>query len=152
MQKEILLETKIGYNLARVGLLSKLYAIQSLNAAACPITPEQYTVLAVLANHGAIYQRQISAITLKDRANVKRILSILEKLECITKKADSNGKKIYKIDITEKGKKIYEETQPQILKVWEESIQGINDDEILVFNKMLTKITENLKDKVNIQI
>lgn len=152
MQKEILQQTQIGYNLSKVGLLSKLYAIQTLNAQSCPVTPEQYSVLGVLIKYGPIYQRQISAITLKDRGNVTRILNILEKLECITKKADVNGRKIYKIYITEKGKKIYEATKPIILKIWENSVKGISEDELLSFSKTLEKITENLKEKVNIQI
>ena len=150
MQKEILQQTKIGYSIAKAGLLSRIFAIQSLSS--CPITPEQYTVLGVLVNHGAVYQREISAITLKDRANVTRILNILEKLECITKKTEVNGKKIYKIYITEKGEKIYRETQPLILKVWEESTKGLTEEELLMCSKILQKITDNIKDKVNIQM
>ena len=152
MQKEILQQTKIGYNLAKVGILSKIHAIQQLNANSCPVTPEQYTVLEVLINNDALYQRQISAITLKDRGNVTRILNILENLGCITKKADANGRKIYKIYITEKGKKIYEETKPVILKTWADCIEGLTEEEILQCSRTLEKITENLKDKVNIQI
>lgn len=152
MQKEILLKTKIGYNLAKVGLLSKLYAIQTLSSKSCSVTPEQFSVLAVLINNDGIYQRQISAITLKDRANITRILNILEKLECITKKTDANGRQIFKIYITEKGKAIYEETLPEILKVWEDSSVGINEQDLIKCSEVLAKITENLKDKVNIQI
>lgn len=68
------------------------------------------------------------------------------------KKKKVNGKKIYKIYITEKGEKIYRETQPLILKVWEESTKGITEEELLMCSKILQKITDNIKDKVNIQI
>ena len=152
MQKEILQQTKIGYNIARAGILSKLHAIQTMSAHSCQITPEQYTVLEVLVNHGAVYQRQISALTMKDRGNVTRILNILENLGCITKQADANGRKIYKIYLTEKGKKIYEETKPVILQTWENCITGLSEEELLLCSKLLDKVTENLKAKVNIQI
>ena len=43
------------------------------------ITPEQVTVLNVLKKHNGLYQRQIAAMTLKDRANITRILHLYKK-------------------------------------------------------------------------
>ncbi len=51
-------------------------------------------------------KRQICEITLKDRANVARIIDILLQKELITKVSDSNGRRIFKIIATQKGKKI----------------------------------------------
>ena len=65
----------------------------------CNITPEQFTVLNALSESEWLYQRQISAITLKDRANITRIIKNLEKKGYIKKVVDTTSRKIHKIYI-----------------------------------------------------
>ena len=79
MNKDAIIRHKVGLKLSQVGMLSKVFAMQSFVNGECNITPEQFTVLNALSESEWLYQRQISAITLKDRANITRIINMLEK-------------------------------------------------------------------------
>jgi len=152
MDNNKLIKHKIGPNLTGVGNLSKILATQTFSANNFKITPEQFSVLSVLYEHDGLYQRQLSAITLKDRPNISRILTILESMGYITKTPDVSGRKVVKISITPKGREIYKQVLPTILKAWVDTVEGIPEDDLDVFYEVLIKIKNNLLDKVNIQI
>ena len=152
MQNEILKTQKIGLKLSQVGTLSRMFAIQTFAAKGFIITPEQFTVLSVLIENDGLYQRQISAITLKDRPNITRILNILEKLNLISRVSDTNKRKIYKIFITEKGKKVYEEVLPVILDIWKATCEGIEINSLYSCIDVIEKIKQNLSKNTILQI
>lgn len=152
MNNKQLLKYKIGPNLAGTGNLSRMLAIQAFTSSKFGITPEQFSVLTALYENDGLYQRQLSTITLKDRPNISRIISILEDVGYITKTPDINGRKVFKISITDKGKEIYEQVLPRILQVWEDTVEGISDKDLEVFHDVLIKIKQNLLSKVNIQM
>lgn len=152
MDKTKALKYKIGPKLAGTGNLSKVFAIQTFVNSNLNITPEQFSVLHVLVENGCLYQRQISALTLKDRPNVSRILNILENMGYVSKTPDVNKRKIVKINITQEGIDLYNRAVPTILKVWHETVEGIPEEELDILNNVLEKINKNLLSKVNIQI
>lgn len=152
MQVENLLNQKIGPLLAQIGMLSRVFAIQSFAKMGYGITPEQFTVLSALVEHGALYQRQISAITLKDRANITRIINILEPLGLISRQVESHGRQIQKVQITAKGHEVYEKVLPAILKIWAETVENIPDDEMEKCFSTLQKIRENLQNKTTLNL
>ncbi len=152
MQVENLLNQKIGPLLAQIGMLSRVFAIQSFAKMDYEITPEQFTVLSALVENGALYQRQISAITLKDRPNITRIISILEGRGLITRQVESRGRQIQKVHITDKGREVYEIVLPEILKIWAETVENITDEEMSQCFTTLQKIKENLQNKTTLNL
>lgn len=91
-------------------------------------------------------------MTLKDRPNITRIVNILEGMEFVTRTSDVNKRKIFKINITEKGKQAHEQALPTVLELWQESVEGVTDEELQSCLKVLNKIKLNLEEKLNIQI
>ncbi len=152
MEQLELLKSRIGMKLVRIGKMTRAIATQKFSAKNFEITPEQLTVLAALIDHDGMYQRQIGAITLKDRPNITRIIKILEKMELVIKKPDVNGRKIKKIFITEKGRAVFEKVIPTALELWQKTIEGVQEDELRITLKVLQKFKENLEEDLNIQI
>lgn len=152
MDKFDLLQSRIGMKLVRVGKMIRAIANQKFSKANFPITPEQFTVLTAILDHDGLYQRQIGALTLKDRPNITRIIKILEEKGLVTKTSDINKRKIFKINITEKGKQAYNLALPTVLEHWQNSIEGVTDEELISCIKVLNKIKKNLEEKLNIQI
>ena len=138
--------------LVRVGKMVRAIAIQKFVKANYEITPEQFTVLAAILDHDGLYQRQIGALTLKDRPNITRIINILEAKGLVTRTPDVNKRKIFKINITEKGKAEYENALPTVLEHWQNSVNGVSDEELKSCLKVLNKIKENLEEKLHTQI
>jgi DNA-binding MarR family transcriptional regulator len=152
MQKDTILKQRVGLKLSQAGILSRVFAMQSFVNNNCEVTPEQYTVLSVLCDTDGLYQRQISTVTLKDRANVTRILNILLDKGYIRKVIDTEKRKVHKIYITEKGREVANKVMPQIINIWATISEGINEDEMENFLSTLDKIKANLIDKTNLQI
>ena len=146
MDKLDLLKSRIGMKMVRA------IANQKFSKAEFPITPEQFTVLTAILDHDGLYQRQIGALTLKDRPNITRIIKILEEKEFVTKTPDINKRKIYKINITEKGKQAYDLVLPTVLEHWQNTVEGVTDEELISCLKVLNKIKINLEEKLNMQI
>lgn len=152
MESKQTLKYSIGPNLSGVGNLSRMLAIQTFSSYEFEVTPEQFSVLSVLIEYDGLYQRQLSIPTLKDRHNISRIISILESKGYITKKIDTTSRKVFKISISDEGRKVYYKILPEILHIWEETVEEIPTSELDVFYKVLMKIKTNLLSKVNIQI
>lgn len=152
MDKFNLLQSRIGMKLVRVGKMVRAIANQKFAKAKYPITPEQFTVLTAILDHDGLYQRQIGALTLKDRPNITRIINILEEKGFVTRTPDINKRKIFKINITEKGKQAYEKVVPTVLEHWQDTVKGISDEELSNCLKVLNKIKANLEEKLNMQI
>ncbi len=152
MDKKDLLNSRIGMKLVRIGKMTRAIATQKFKHEKYTVTPEQFTVLTAILDHDGLYQRQISALTLKDRPNITRIVNILEKMELVTRTSDVNRRKIYKVNITEKGKSILEQATPTVLELWQDSVAGVTDEELQNCLGVLNKIKKNLEDRLNIQI
>lgn len=146
------LRKRVGAMLVATGVLSRGLALQTFAEKGFEITSEQYLILSLLVEHGELYQRQISELTYKDRPNVSRIINILEEKELVKRVNDSNGRQIYKIVVTEKGRKLREIIHPVIVDIRKTTTEGISKEELEGFLQILEKMLENMKGKVKLQI
>ncbi len=138
--------------LVRIGKMTRAIAVQRFSAKNFEITPEQLMVLSALIDHDGLYQRQLGMITLKDRPNITRIINILEKMNFVTRKPDVNKRKIYKIFVTDEGKNVVKKVMPTALELWENIVDGVDEDELEITLKVMNKFKENLMKDMNIQI
>ncbi len=152
MKQLDLLKSRIGMKLVRIGKMTRAIAVQRFSAKNFEITPEQLMVLSALIDHDGLYQRQIGMITLKDRPNITRIINILEKMNFVTRKPDVNKRKIYKIFVTDEGKNVVKKVMPTALELWENIVDGVDEDELKITLKVMNKFKENLMKDMNIQI
>ncbi len=152
MKQLDLLKSRIGMKLVRIGKMTRAIAVQRFSAKNFEITPEQLMVLSALIDHDGLYQRQLGMITLKDRPNITRIINILEKMNFVTRKPDVNKRKIYKIFVTDEGKNVVKKVMPTALELWENIVDGVDEDELEITLKVMNKFKENLMKDMNIQI
>ena len=151
-EQEKLINQRIGVRLTRVGMLSKAFAIQTFNKLNIEITPEQFLILMALIDNDGIYQRQLANMTFKDRPNINRIVSILERGKYIVSQCSSNGRQIKQLFITDKGKSICNKILPIIFDVWNTTTKGLEENEIEQFINTLQKIEQNLRDNTFLQV
>lgn len=152
MEQLELLKSRIGMKLVRIGKMTRAIATHKFKLRNHEVTPEQLTVLHALIDHNGMYQRQIGAITLKDRPNITRIVKILENMELVTKQTDVNKRQVQKIFITEKGREVHANVIPTALELWKSTIQGVDEEDLKITLKVLNKFKENLEKELNIQI
>lgn len=143
---------RIGTSIYNTGVVSRALSSQTFAERGFEITPEQFLILDLVTEQGELYQRQIAEITLKDRANISRIIKILEEKELITKIEAAQGRRIYKILITEKGKRVRDEILPTAIELREILAQNITEEELAITLNTLKKVYENARELVKLQI
>lgn len=144
MLKEIFVNL-IGNAIVQAGRSIKMFNLEMFAKQKFEITPEQYVVLSMLSEETPLHQNKLCELLCKDKANMTRILSILEKKELIEKSHQvENKKQVNKINITEKGKLLRNKITPVIKDSREQYLKDITEDDMYVCIKVLTKIHENL--------
>ena len=151
MIKDII-KNRIGSIIYVVGSLVRGLSSQAFTDKMIGITPEQYLILLLIIENEGVYQRQICEITLKDRANVARIVDILLKKDLIKKITDSNGRRIFKIIATQKGKDLIQSIEPLDLELRSFITRDITAEELSITRRTLEKIKANVIQDVRLQI
>ncbi len=151
MLKDII-EERIGSIIYVVGTLIRGLSSQTFSDRNFGITPEQYLILLFIVENEGVYQRQICEITLKDRANVARLIEILLKKDLIEKFSDSNGRRIYKIHATQKGKDLIKKIEPMDTELRSFITRGISSEDLEITKRTLEKIKANVIDNIKLQI
>lgn len=143
---------RISASIYNTGVVSRALSSQTFTEKKFKITPEQFLVLDLVVENGELYQRQIAEITLKDRGNIARIIKILEEKELIKKFEASQGRRVYKILVTKKGKELRDAMLPIAIELRNILIHGISEEELEITLNTLGKIYENARNKVTLQI
>lgn len=151
MLKDVI-KDRIGSVIYVVGSLIRAFSSQTFTEKKFGITPEQYLILLLILENESVYQRQMCEITLKDRANIARIVEILLQKELIEKKIDSNGRRIYKIAATQKGKDLINTIAPCDAHLREHITKGISEEELNITRQTLEKIKSNIIGNIKLQI
>lgn len=109
------------------------------------ITSEQFVVLDTIYCYENIYQERLSSILMKDKSNTTRILKILESKNLITKTAKKiNNRLVYCLNITDEGKKLTDETMPEIKKYITSVFKSVTDEETEVLYSLSKKFRNDL--------
>ena len=147
------LKGRIGSLIFITGTLIRGLSSQTFSERDYGLTPDQYVILSLLLENDEImYQRQLAEITFKDRANISRIIDIMHKKGLIEKIPDSNGRKIYKLVVTEKGKELRDKVFPADIELRAMITKNITEEELAITFNTLEKMNLNIRDKVKLQI
>lgn len=119
--------------------LSKLMKERNL-----PITPDQFRVLTHLWQKDGLYQSELALCTNRNRANVTRIIDILEREGIVERRDNPNDRRVFQIYLTELGKSLRKETAECAAQSIEDSLKGVSKQDIETCKKVLLKIKENV--------
>lgn len=143
----------IFYLMEQTVTYSKIKGAQFFNEIKMGVTIDQFVALDAIYCSNDICQRDLSKIILKDRSNTGRILNILEEKEFIKRVVETKGKRLVKkIYITNKGKKLVEESMPKLRQAFLQVFENISEQEFLTLREILNKMKESLSKTTSIQI
>ena len=144
-------KNSLSNTIVSTAILIKVITLRCFKQYGFEITPEQFIILDTIVKNEQIYQRQIGELIGKDRANVNRLLNILEKQGLIERKIDSNGRQINRIKITKKGSELRNKIHPVITKIRASYLDNINYDELLKCHEILNKIKDNISKSTKLK-
>lgn len=141
-------EDLVGDFLVQTSRMIKIRCLELFSDNDFEITPEQFVVLSMIQKESNLHQRKLCEILNKDKSNMTRILTILDKKGLIQKVVGiENKKQVNKIIITDKGRELSNKMTPVMSKFRKEYLNSINNDDLYTCIKVLSKIQENLKQK-----
>ncbi len=150
--KKIIFGKRIVTSIYNTGIVLRALSSQTFSEMGFEITPEQYLILDLIIENGALYQRQIAEITLKDRGNVARIIKILEEKNLITKSQATQRRRIYKISVTEKGRELRDKMKPVTENLRRTFAKDVSEEELTITLNTLKKVYGNARGLVKLQI
>lgn len=119
--------------------LSKLMKYHNL-----PITPEQFSVLSYLWQQDGLQQTELALCTNRNRANVTRIVDILEREGIVERRDDANDRRVFRVFLTNKGKSLRTITARCAEQSIKDSLKGLTKNDIETCKKVLRKIKSNV--------
>lgn len=108
------------------------------------ITPEQYTILTYLYEHGELQQNKISKLTAKDEPSVSRIINNMIKNDIVKKVQHPNDRRTNLICLTEKSKQMRQSLHNEAFALLEEALKDIPKSDIENLYDVLNRIINNL--------
>ncbi|NQX47675.1 MarR family transcriptional regulator [Paenibacillus tritici] len=138
------LEQYIGVNVQRAALKLNNYYQKVVNP--FDITVDQWEILIVLWEKEGITQKELAERLYKDQTNVARMLFKLEKKEFIYRVVHEADRRSLRVYLTPKGREIKEEILAPSMDAYNKTIQGLSQEEVDTFRRVLTVIYNNVKD------
>ncbi len=130
------LSGQVGFNLRRAN--QRHVAIFAKHVVG--VTPTQFATLARLAEHGALSQNKLGRLTAMDSATIKGVVERLRAKDLVHSRTDQNDQRLRILDLTEKGRALYQEAVQQALAARVETMEPLSADEIEQFEALLARL------------
>lgn len=111
------------------------------------IAPEQNLILLLLWEKDGLSQNEIAKRLDKDKTNIARMLSNLEKKELISRLINETDGRSFNVYLTEKGIKLGEQVYPITEEFNRIVCSGITSEELQIVNEVLLKMQQNVETR-----
>ncbi len=137
----------IGAQMAIALQLMKRKNHHAIAEAGFKITMEQLAILEMLSFYEDMNMTELSHRTWKQNANITRIIDKLEIQKLVIRKAVEGDRRANLISITEKGKQLYNQVIPIVVKNYQEITSCLTEEEESVSIKSMIKIIKHLSEE-----
>ncbi|QHW33478.1 MarR family transcriptional regulator [Paenibacillus rhizovicinus] len=135
------LDDHVGFMVTKT--LRQLNVLFNQEFNAYGITSEQWSLLKRLDAQEGISMKDLAQAAEKDQGNVTRILDLLEKRAYVRRSANPNDKRSTLVYLTPAGKELTERLIPLDIRVHEAAVEGLTEEELAVFARVLDTIAHN---------
>jgi len=107
------------------------------------ITPEQWSVLFMIAGREGTNQKEIGEAAAKDQPTTARIVELLQKKGFVTKSVSASDRRAFLLYATEQGKALIEATLPLEQKNIAAAVDGLQPSQLEQLREILELIHRN---------
>ncbi len=108
------------------------------------MTPEQWIVLVRLWQNDGATQTELVESTLKDKATLSRILSVMERDGLVVRRPDPVDSRSRRVHLTRAGKDLRSRLTPIVRAMVEQIEAGISEADLEVTRRTMLRLEENL--------
>lgn len=99
------------------------------------LTESQFGILDALFHIGSLSQKELGTKLLKSGGNITMVVNNLEKRALVKRERNAADKRYFTINLTTKGKIIFEKTFPLLLKALVDEMKALTDSESNSFQR-----------------
>lgn len=107
------------------------------------ITPSQWRVLANLNEYDGQNVNSLAERSYTDRTNLSRSVAVMESEGLVVRRRENKDQRNILVFLTEKGHTKFTDVLPSVLEDIDFVLEGLSDNEIEIFMKLLRKIKNN---------
>lgn len=143
----------IFYKIAKLAVYIESLGKDFFESRNLNVTVDEFAALNAILRNPGICQRDLAKIILRDRVRTGRILSSLEMKEYITRTNDTkNNRLVKKIEITQKGKDLYETHREMLLDVSKEFLKHFSQEQKNELSNYLDSLENTLSKLSTLKI
>lgn len=135
-------ETAVFINLT--GCKLKHFIAAKLRQMGVPLTPEQFMLIDLLWNQGAMTQQQLADLMQKDKNSVTKLVDAIERKGFVIRRQSLSDRRSNIIILTDKANLLKPDAKEKGISILEEMLEGISEDELRVFLSTLHKLNDNM--------
>lgn len=152
-QKEVKIfveDNNMTSNLREIGMIARaLDSISNVEFKAFDLAKGQYLYLARIAENPGIIQEKLSEMIMVDRTTVARAVKKLLADGMIVKRDSAENLKIKHLEVTDKGRELYDVIKRENDYSEMVALQGFTADEVQTLNDLLHRMRENVASDWN---
>lgn len=141
-------EDSTGFHVKEIShLMDRAMFLRSMEQGADKVTASHGWMISYLYHHDdrEIYQKTMELEFHMPKSTVTSILQAMEKSGYITREGVAHDARLKKILLTDAGKRFYRSTEEFMKEIEQAMRNGISEEELSVFMKVVARMEENLK-------
>ncbi|PPA71721.1 MarR family transcriptional regulator [Jeotgalibacillus proteolyticus] len=111
------------------------------------LAPEQNLIMMLLWERDGLTQNQMVQMLNKDKTNIARMASNLEKKGFIKRSQSEEDKRVIQIFLTSEGKKLGDKIIPIAEQFNELVCKGLSEEELTELERLLSKMSSNIQSE-----
>ena len=111
------------------------------------VTRIQWIALYYIYTNKRISQRALSNLMCVKDSSAGRLIDRMEREGMVNRERSKEDRRTIFLSLTDKGKDLYKEIIPYGLKFNDDLIEGIDEPDLRIYEKVLNKMIENISDK-----
>ncbi|HSN67555.1 MAG TPA: MarR family transcriptional regulator [Fusibacter sp.] len=115
------------------------------------ITRIQWIAMYYISTNKMISQRELSLLMHVADSSIGRLLDRLERDEMVVRSTNESDRRVTMVILTERGEELMSRLIPYGERFNDDLTEGIHQEELMIFQNVLEKMTENTK-KINTEI
>ncbi|WP_209123661.1 MarR family winged helix-turn-helix transcriptional regulator [Alkalihalobacillus sp. BA299] len=143
--RKYVLHESIGYKIANTGRLVINRLNKNFKDNNYPVTNEQWSIMIRLWEEDGLTQQQLATLTGKDQPSVSRLINNMVRRELVKRVPHPVDGRTNLIFLTSEGKKLQIGLIEQAQKTIQQITEGIPQDDLAVFLRVLDKVNKNLQ-------
>lgn len=135
-------EIAVYINLAACKL--KQYTASILKKNNVGLTPEQFLLIDILWNQGAMSQQKLADTMQKDKNSITKLVDALEKKDLIVRQKDQSDRRSNTLILTEKAQAMKSGAKEKGITMLDNMLSGISEEELKGFLRTLNTMLANM--------